>query len=327
MATYRKRGVLWQVQIRRLGHQSINRSFNSKADAEAWARGLEAQIDRAALPPNYAQLKTIRLAELIGRYLQTVSPRKKSHYKERLRLLRLQRAPMANLTLDKATPAVFAQFRDERLSGAGPQTVRHDLNVLGHMFKIAIREWGIPLPSNPVEMIGKPAIPRSRDRRLVDGELIRLESAAEQRWGTLARDLIRMAVETGMRRSELLAVQSQHVEFNKRTLLIPETKNGHPRTIPLSPRALEILIKYRFSNQHTVFPVTPAWLRYMWKRATKMAGSKNLHFHDLRHEAISRFFERGLSVPEVALISGHRDVRQLFRYTHLRAEDVVAKLA
>jgi hypothetical protein len=153
MATYRKRGLRWQVQIRRLGHQTINRTFTSKADAEVWARGLEAQIDRAALPPNYGQLKTIRLEELIGRYLLTVSPRKKSHYKERDQLLRLQRAPMASLTLDKATPAVFAQFRDERLARVGPQTVRHDLNVLGHMFKIAIREWGIPLSSNPVALI------------------------------------------------------------------------------------------------------------------------------------------------------------------------------
>lgn len=326
MATYRKRGLRWQVQIRRLGHQTINRSFKSKADAEVWARGLEAQIDKAALPPNYRQLKTIRLEQLIGRYLELISPRKKSHYKEKYRLLQLQKTPMASLTLDKVTPAVFARYRDERLTQVGPQAIRHDLNVLGHMFKIAIREWGVPLTSNPIELISKPPISRSRDRRLSNGELAKLEIAAEQRWGKLAKDLIDMAVETGMRKSELLAMQWQHVDFNKKTLLIPETKNGHPRTIPLSPKALEILARYRFSNQCVVWPITLAWLRAVWQYVTEKAGSQNLHFHDLRHEAISRFFEKGLSVPEVALISGHRDVRQLFRYTHLRAEDVVAKL-
>lgn len=153
MATYRKRKTRWQVQVRQLGHRPISRSFHTKADAEIWARGLEAQIDRAALPPNYGQLKTIRLEELIGRYLELVSPRKKSHYKERCRLLRLQKTAMAGLTLDKVTPAVFARFRDERLSQVGAQAIRHDLNVLGHMFKIAIREWGIPMTSNPIELI------------------------------------------------------------------------------------------------------------------------------------------------------------------------------
>ncbi len=75
-----------------------------------------------------------------------------------------------------------------------------------------------------------------------------------------------------------------------------------------------------------VFGVTESGLRYHWKRLTRRAGIEDLHFHDLRHEAISRFFEKGLSVAEVALISGHKDVRQLFRYTHLRAEDVAKKL-
>ena len=63
-----------------------------------------------------------------------------------------------------------------------------------------------------------------------------------------------------------------------------------------------------------------------WQRLVRRANIQDLHFHDLRHEAVSRFFEMGLTVPEVALISGHRDARMLFRYTHLRAEDIVAKL-
>ena len=67
-------------------------------------------------------------------------------------------------------------------------------------------------------------------------------------------------------------------------------------------------------------------VRLAWERLKNKGNIKDLHFHDLRHEAISRFFEKGLSIPEVALISGHKDVRMLFRYTHLKAKDVLIKL-
>jgi integrase len=326
MATYRKRDARWQVQVRKLGHHPISRTFKSRADAEVWARGVEERIDRGALPTNYSQLRSTRLADLLRRYRETISPRKKSHYKERCRLLRLEATPMADLTLDRITPAVFAEFRDSRLKHVGPQAVRHDLNVLGHMFKIAMREWDTPLSRNPLEAVTKPPMPRARTRRLNAGEFNLLETAAFNHGGALAKDIIGFAVETALRRSELLSVQWANVDLEKSTLLIPETKNGHPRTIPLTAKAKEI-ISSRSSDADRVFPVTSAWLRYTWGRLRQSVGSIDLHFHDLRHEAISRFFEKGLSVPEVALISGHRDVRQLFRYTHLRAEDVAKKLA
>ncbi|MCP4316243.1 MAG: site-specific integrase [Hyphomicrobiales bacterium] len=107
---------------------------------------------------------------------------------------------------------------------------------------------------------------------------------------------------------------------------LPYAKNGHARTIPLSPRAVELLSALDRSDDGRVFPLSAYAVRHAWERLTKRAGINDLHFHDLRHEAISRFFEKGLSVAEVALISGHRDFRQLFRYTHLRAEDVAKKL-
>jgi integrase len=79
------------------------------------------------------------------------------------------------------------------------------------------------------------------------------------------------------------------------------------------------------SNGERVFQTTIEAFKKCWKRAVGRAGIKNLHFHDLRHEAISRFFEMGLTVPEVALISGHKDVRMLFRYTHLKSSDLALK--
>jgi Site-specific recombinase XerD len=72
--------------------------------------------------------------------------------------------------------------------------------------------------------------------------------------------------------------------------------------------------------------MSPNAVRLAWERLKKKGDIKDLHFHDLRHEAISKLFEKGLSIPEVALISGHKDVRMLFRYTHLKAEDILLKI-
>ncbi len=110
------------------------------------------------------------------------------------------------------------------------------------------------------------------------------------------------------------------------TIRILKTKNGHPRTIPLTPKAVEILSSMARTEER-VFPVTPNAVRLAWERLRRRAGLEDLRLHDLRHEAVSRFFEYGLTVPEVALISGHRDPRMLSRYTHLRPEKVAEKLA
>ncbi len=128
-----------------------------------------------------------------------------------------------------------------------------------------------------------------------------------------------------MRRGEMLAVKKYHIDFDKRTLLIPESKNGRARTIPLSIPAVELLSKHGATDGR-LFPTTANAFRLAWERVKRRAGIADLHFHDLRHEAISRFFEKGLSVPEVALISGHRDLRMLLRYTHPMSEGILRKL-
>ncbi len=123
-----------------------------------------------------------------------------------------------------------------------------------------------------------------------------------------------------------MAIRWDHINIEARLLEIPITKNGHPRTIPLSPKSIEILERRRADKWDCAFPISTNAVKLAWHRLITRSGIENLHFHDLRHEAIIRFFEKGLTVPEVALISGHRDYRMLFRYTHLRAEDIVAKL-
>ena len=128
-----------------------------------------------------------------------------------------------------------------------------------------------------------------------------------------------------MRRSEILNMGWKDVCFEKKIATLNETKNGSPREVPLSQNAQSLLFQLPRSD-HKVFTISEYALRQSWERLVKRANIENLRFHDLRREATSRFFEKGLNVPEVALITGHKDPRMLFRYTKLKASDLIAKL-
>jgi integrase len=173
----------------------------------------------------------------------------------------------------------------------------------------------------------KPKAPNhSRERRLRPGEFKRLMDAVKFSRNKLIDPIIRVALASGMRRGEILAIKKTDIDFRGRTLLLTETKNGFSRHIPLTKSALEIL-KTRFDiSEARLFPITPNAFRLAWEHVRARAGLHDLHFHDLRHEAISRFFEIGLTTPEVASISGHRDARMLFRYAHAERQSVIRKL-
>jgi integrase len=197
---------------------------------------------------------------------------------------------------------------------------------LHHLFEVARREWDLPIVSNPLDGFSKGLDGTRRCRRLSSGaEAERIREAADKCRNQLIMPLFQFAIATGMRRGELVKAKWTEFDREKRTLHIPETKNGHPRTIPLSSEALDILDRVP-RDSDLIFPLSTNAVTLAWRRLAKRAQLRDLHFHDLRHEAISRFFEKGLSVPEVVLISGHKDMRMLFRYTHLRAEDLAAKL-
>ena len=163
---------------------------------------------------------------------------------------------------------------------------------------------------------------KARDRRTSLEEVETLIAGCQHR---LLHPIILFAIETGMRRGEIVAMRWDDLDLDAGTLHIPITKNGNSRTIPLTMMALQVLESLPRTDER-IFPISGNAIRLAWERLKKRVGVVDLRFHDLRHEAISRFFEMGLSVPKVALISGHKDPRMLFRYTHLRAEDVAKKL-
>jgi len=334
MATLRKRNGKWQVQVRRTGHKPRAKSFHDKADAQRWARQIENEMDRGVLVHDPRLLEATPVADLLRRYLATESRKKRGHGPEAKRIEAFLREDWATLPVVKATAQVFGRYRDERLKVVQPGTVLRDLGLLRSIFEVARKEWDVPLEQNPIAQLKKPKASVGRTRRLNAGELDCLISSCDAGRTAWLRPAILLAIETGLRRGELLNIRWQDYDAETRTLNIPHTKNGYSRRIPLTEQAEEILRERDRTNDRPTdlaFPVSGNALRLAWERCRVRARKQrpdiaDLRFHDLRHEAVSRFFELGLSVPEVALISGHRDPRMLFRYTHLRAEDIVRRL-
>jgi integrase len=229
MASFRKRGGKWQVQVRRSGAPSISRSFALKVDADRWVRKVETEIDKADLVQDRECLKKITLEDLLVRYKDQVTPRKKSVQQETYRINRILRHPISGTSLRLLSTGMFARFRDERLKKVGPQMVRHDLNLLSHVLKIAKVEWDIPIEKNPLDDLKKPSTPKSRDRRLLDGELEKIEDACKGTRSTFLVPMIRVAIETGMRKGEIMSLKCQDVDLEKSVLHLSDTKNGESR--------------------------------------------------------------------------------------------------
>lgn len=154
----------------------------------------------------------------------------------------------------------------------------------------------------------------------------RLRAALAGLRNPLPAFVVELAIETGLRRRELLELLWANVDQDRRTAHIPTTKTGVPRTIPLTDAALAVIARLPRTDPR-LFPLSENAFRLAWQRVQQRSGLNDFRFHDLRHEALSRFCEMGLTIPELSVISGHKDPRMLFRYAHLRADDLARKLA
>lgn len=326
MATITKRGTSWFAQIRRKGFAARYKSFATKGEAQTWARQQEALIDSGEGVSGIAPHRKLTLSELLSRYMDEVSPRKRGAASEIARLKKMQRSPMCQLGVQGLTPAAVAAYREQRLSSAKPGTVRRELATLRHALDVARREWGAILTHNPARLVALPIAHDARDRRLNPGELEKLLAALASTRNVEVQPIVLLAIETGLRRGELLGLHWQHISLTNRTAHIPHTKTGVARTIPLTDAAVDILGSLSCKDGF-VFAISANGFRQAWERLRKRAGLADLRFHDLRHEAVSRFCELGLSIPEIAVISGHRDPRMLLRYSHIRADDLAKRLA
>jgi integrase len=329
MATIRKLRGKWQAMVRRKGLAPRAKSFEKKADAERWARDLEVQVDASGVLPDTRQAEQTTLADVLRRYRDEVTPQKRGAEHERIRINALIRRDICHRTLTTLTSADLSSYRDQRLKTVGPATVIRELATISHALDVAQREWGIHMPRNPVKLVRRPSPPRGRTRRLEGEEHGLLLDACAAGRNPWMEPLIVLAIETAMRRGELLSLCWENIDLVRRVAFLPMTKNGECRAVPLSSRAIAALEPLRArldAPEGLVFPLSPNAVKLAWQRIRERAGLPDLHFHDLRHEAVSRLFEKGLGITEVSTISGHKELRMLQRYTHLRAEDLALKL-
>ncbi|OFW98455.1 MAG: hypothetical protein A3J37_04085 [Alphaproteobacteria bacterium RIFCSPHIGHO2_12_FULL_45_9] len=327
MATIRKRAGKYQVQIRRKGSATISKTCATRNEAETWARLMETKAYTGDLPVSLRLLDEYTVAHMLIKYRDEVTIKKLSANSEFYIINAFLKTSIAALALSNVTAGHFSSYRETRLKTVKAGTVNREFQIIRHAFDMAQSEWNIPIKFNPILKIKKLKVKDARTRRLYSFEYELLISNMGIMRNTFMRPIIDLALETAMRRGEILALKWRDINWNKRTLHIPISKNGHSRTIPLSTYALEILkLIEKDCAGDKVFNTTASAVQQSWQRLVKRCGITDLHFHDLRHEAISRLFEKGLSIAEVALISGHRDFKMLFRYTHLKAEDIVKKI-
>jgi len=340
MAYFQQRSGNWRAIIKRNGYERITRTFDTKGEAEVWARAIENEMDRGVFVSR-KEAENTTLSEALDRYEREVIPAKKGAVQESMRIRIWKRTPLAKRSIASIQGKDIAAYRDARLKEVAPNTVRHELAVLSHVFTIAVKEWSMTGLVNPVRQIRIPKAPPGRDRRLNPGELDRIISASGS---SVLPDITRFAVETGMRQAEIAGMTWELVDLKKRTVTLLDTKNGEKRIVPLSMEAVRILsgLPRRIDGQ--VWGILPRTVAIAFARAVSRARAAyekefeekkekpdpaflvNLHFHDLRHEATSRFFEKGFNPMEVSAITGHKTLQMLKRYTHLKAEDLAERL-
>ncbi|MCW3479957.1 site-specific integrase [Neisseriaceae bacterium JH1-16] len=341
MATIYKRGSYqYEVTVRRRGFPRQFRTFESRREAEAWAATIESEMARGVFVDRSEAERTL-LRECIERYEREVLPSKKGYIRYLSQAKKLK-ALLGDYTLAAITTSVVANYRDKRLKVVAAQTVIHELSLLNRILKACVIDWGIALPAGiPTAAIRKPTKPRGRERRLLPGELDRLLIASESEE---LEAILYLAVETAMRRSEICRLRWKDVNLDGRYLRLDTTKNGERRDVPLSIRALGILESLPCQPGGHLFSMRPDSVTQAFIRAIKRARQHyedecqersikpdpcyltDLRLHDLRHEATSRLFEKGLNVMETASVTGHKDLRMLKRYTHLSPTELAKKL-
>ncbi|MDU9398105.1 site-specific integrase [Pseudomonas sp. zfem003] len=323
MAYFEKRGESWRAQIRRKGYPTLSATFDTKADAQRWAAEVEGDMSRSRFV-DVREAEQTTLAEGLKRYLREVSDHKKGAKQEALRIKRWIAHPVSAKSMAAVKSSDMAEYRDERIkAGASSATVRLDLAIISHLYTIASKEWGIEGLTNPCKNLRMPKGSKERDRRPTSAELSKVYEAAAQLHAELPV-IIELAADTAMRRSELVLLRREQVRG--RVAYLEDTKNGERRAVPLSSRAVALLQGLPARIDGRYFSLSLNTVSNYFPRACEAAGVVNLRFHDLRHEATSRLFERGFTMMEVAAITGHKTLSMLKRYTHLSPHALAEKL-
>ena len=320
-------GNSWRAAVRRKGFKAITKTFKTKTAAKEWARRIEVDID-AGTQPRSSKGRSIADVILHYRELREHSRPIPIQSNEHYMLAHLEEG-FADVLADRLTTEdLIAWCKRRSAEGAGPYTIDMELSKLGTALKFSGVALGIP--SSPVIDQARPMLrhlgligPGSRrERRPTQRELDDVLKRLEAPYA----DLVLFAVATAMRRGEIVALRWADLDETKRMVMIrdrkdPRMKKGNNQWIPLLGESWTI-VQRQPRDSDLIFPVLAGTVSKVFLDACRGCGIDDLHFHDLRHDGISRLFEQGYTIEQVSLISGHKDWRHLRRYVQLRPEDM-----
>lgn len=349
MPTFTVRNGRHQVKIRQQGFKPVTRTFIRKADAVAWGRKVEADMQAGRWVEDIPQVPT--LSKAIADYRVTVACHLKGAKSYGYSFKDIEGSALGGKPVDQIEPTDLAAWRDS-LSARGlkPATVLRMMGLLSGVLSWCVKEKGY-IESNPLSNVRKPSVRDARDRTLSDAEAAYLCRAAVAARAVWLPDVVTVLMQTAMRRSELLGLLVKDCDFDKCFALLRESKNGDARAVPLAPDALAALrrlvdLANKLGNRRVVPVADPEAISTAFQRAVKRGRQRyeedcieqgreadpgflaGLRLHDLRHHAVSAWANTGgLSLVELMAVSGHKSPRMLSRYTHMNAALVAGKLA
>jgi integrase len=338
MATIQKRKNSWRVQVRRRG-KAVSATFDTKTEAEIWAINAESKILRgeslAAIINPLAPRVGETVANIFERYADEVSPKKRGGRWEQIRLRGMaRRFSVFDRPIKAITGPDIAEWRDARLLSVSPSTVNREISLISTVFTHAMKEWRLGLTFNPCALVAKPRKARPRTQRIsaterqqIIGQLGwdgRSEPKTSAQWVAFA---FYLALETAMRKGEILSLRWADVDFGARHAHLDMTKNGDERFVPLSMAAMTLLkiVKHR-DPAAPVVPIQAGNFDKLFRTARRDAGLMHIHFHDSRREAASTMAPKLSNVLELAAITGHKSLAMLQVYYKPKAADLAARL-
>lgn len=311
-------------EIKKKGFPRVAKTFSDLKIGKKWARQIEYEIEQGIYEDISTASKTT-IKSLLEKYRDEITVNKKGFREEAAKINLLIRHQISQHTMTQLKAHHLYKFKKEFSETRAPATVNKYIHMLQNIWNTAKKVWGITVPPyNPFELVSLDKVDDARDRILTRQEYNKLLDACLNGNMPVIQDIVIFAYETGARQGEILKIKPSDIDFQKRTCLLRDTKNGDDRLIPLNDRAIDILKRHRFGN--TIFSILGRRLRKHFTIACKRAEINDFRFHDLRACFITNALLSGMSIPEVATVSGHKDWKQLKRYARIKAESLLDKV-
>ena len=338
MASIQKRNGSYRARIKHAGKVVQSKTFGSRLEAVQWAKQIEAQLQLGIYIEPHSSPKPfhgVYFEQAATHYMKTHSIHKKIVRSETYRLKALIKR-WGNLTVEQVDKLAVLTLRDDLLKlGRSGETINHYFNTISKLFQMLEGDWDLSIP-NPIKGIKRMPAPQGRTKRvnvMMEEHLIASCHALSM---PLLSLIIQFAIQTGMRRGELMGLSWGDIDLPNRRAYLHTSKNGEPRQVPLTKKAITILDELKTMGTNEVFPMSMNVLRNQFEKAVIHAKNhwsgigvnpfNDLRFHDLRHEALSRLSDTGLNVIELSCISGHKTMAMLKRYTHPSHEAILEKI-